>query len=246
MDKNIVITFGSHKHYIEAGSRLMHQCWHSKLFGRHLLYTPVHLQGPFWKQHSPFILSNPRGYGYWIWKPYLIQKTMNSMKDGDVLLYLDCGCELDVNKHSKIQSALKLVERELLMGTICSPQHDDESWTKYDVIECIKAPIDTLKTPQRQAGALIFLVCPKTRRLVNEWYELCCDYHNIDDSPSVLANAPNFVEHRHDQSVFSLLTKKHNLFSRHILDCIDYIRNRTGETKLPNIPKPRMSMNIKR
>ena len=67
----------------------------------------------------------------------------------------------------------------------------------------------------------------------------------VDDSPSVLANAPNFVEHRHDQSVFSLLTKKHNLFSRHTLDCIDYIRNRTGETKLP-IPKPRMSMNIKR
>ena len=106
-----VITFGSHKHYIEASTRLMHQCLNSKLFNRHLLYTPEHLRGSFWDQHSQFILSNPRGYGYMIWKPYIIQKTMNSMKDGDVLLYLDCGCELDVNKSSKIQSMLKLVER---------------------------------------------------------------------------------------------------------------------------------------
>ena len=129
------------------------------------------------------------------------------MKDGDVLLYLDCGCELDVNKSSKIQAMLKLVERELLIGTIFSPLHDDISWTKYDLIDRIKAPIDTLKTPQRQTGAILFLVCSKTRQLVNEWLDFCNDYHNFDDSPSVLPNASTFVEHRHDQSVFSLLTK---------------------------------------
>ena len=37
-------------------------------------------------------------HGFWLWKPFIIKKTMENMNDGDVLLYLDCGCELDNNK----------------------------------------------------------------------------------------------------------------------------------------------------
>jgi len=75
-----------------------------------------------------------------------------------------------------------------------------------------------LNTRQRQAGTLLFLVCKETRQLINEWYELACDYHNIDDSPSISENLIGFREHRHDQSIFSLLSKKYNLFSNHNLN----------------------------
>lgn len=247
MEKNnTVITFGSHGSYAEAAKRLIQQAINLKLFDRCLLCNPEHLKGPFWERHHQFICSNPRGYGYWIWKPYIMQQTMQTMKDGDVLLYLDCGCELDVNKRIKLQTMLTLVERELFIDTIFSPLHDDESWTKYDLIDRMKLPMDTLKTPQRQAGALLVSICPKTRNLIDEWYELCCDYRNIDDSLSILPNAPTFVEHRHDQSVLSLLCKKHNLCSEYSLKyCIDYTRNRTGVTKLSE-PKRKISMVFKR
>ena len=62
-----------------------------------------------------------------------------------------------------------------------------------------------LNTPMHQAGALLFKICDKTRDLVNKWYELSSDYHNIDDSPSISKNYESFIEHRHDQSIFSLL-----------------------------------------
>jgi hypothetical protein len=230
--KKTVVTFGSHGPYISAGVRLMKQCENSHLFDNHILYTPEQLQSDFWNRHKQFVEMNPRGYGYWLWKPYIIKKTMQSMKDGDILLYMDCGCELDIEKSSRIQEKITLVKHELLIGTIFSPHHTDASWTKRDVIDRIRLPMNLLSTPQRQAGALLFLVCPRTRILVHEWYALCCDYHNIDDSPSILPNAPTFVEHRHDQSVFSLLSKKHNLVSSYSLDCINYIRNRSGESKL--------------
>lgn len=69
--------------------------------------------------------------------------------------------------------------------------------------------------------------------MVNEWYELGCDYHNIDDSPSILKNIDGFIEHRHDQSIFSLLTKKYNLFSeRSLYNSIHYIRNKSGISKI--------------
>jgi len=240
---NTVITFGSHGTYIEAGKRLIQQTIKTKLFDRNFLCTPDHLKGRFWDRHKEFIHSNPRGYGYWIWKPYIIQQTMQTMKDGSILLYMDCGCEIDIQKRSRLETMMKLVRTELLIGSYTP--HDDQTYTKYDLVERIQPPMNTLANLQHQAGALLFLVCPRTRQLVHEWYELCCDYHNIDDSPSILANVPNFIEHRHDQSVFSLLTKKYNLFSRHTLEnnCVDYVRNRTGKTKLIE-PKPRISLSL--
>ena len=49
----------------------------------------------YWNKHKNFILNtkHKKGHGYYIWKPYLIQKTMNKMNDGDILLYSDAGCE---------------------------------------------------------------------------------------------------------------------------------------------------------
>ena len=54
----------------------------------------------------------------------------------------------------------------------------------------------------------------ETVDLVNEWYNISCNYHMIDDTPSIIPNVGSFKEHRHDQSIFSLLTKKYNIFSK--------------------------------
>ena len=69
---------------------------------------------------------------------------------------------------------------------------------------------------------------------MNTIYNYACTYHNIDDTPSIIPNYPNFKEHRHDQSIFSLLTKKYNLFSSISLNkkCIKTVRNRTGQSKM--------------
>ena len=85
-----------------------------------------------------------------------------------------------------------------------------------------------------QAGANLFLVCPQTRELINEWCELSQNYKLIDDSSSKSINLPEFIEHRHDQSIYSLLTKKYNLYSNTKLDdfCIKCFRNRSGIKKI--------------
>ena len=41
------------------------------------------------------------------------------------------------------------------------------------------------------------------------------NYHLIDDSPSIEANFSCFKENRHDQSIFSILSKLYNF---HVLD----------------------------
>ena len=45
----------------------------------------------FFKQSCPKHFGNPRGAGYWVWKPYFILKTLDTLQDGDVLVYCDSG-----------------------------------------------------------------------------------------------------------------------------------------------------------
>lgn len=229
------ITFGAGgKNYREAVQRLVRQAYSTHLFDIVVGYTEHHLQSlsEFWEKHSAFIQNHPRGFGYWLWKPYLIHTTMEQMADGDVLLYLDCGCEIDVRKTDQLREYLtEYVNEAPVIGSITFPER---AWTKQDLIDHIGVKdVADLESPQCQAGALLFRVCEDTRRLVKEWYTIGCNYECIDDSPSNAPNCPEFQEHRHDQSIFSLLVKKYGLYSQRDLgSVVEYRRNRTGYSRL--------------
>lgn len=234
---NEFITFGGGgKNYIDAGKRLIKQAQDLKIFNKTTLYTDDILKKytDFWSKHKGFIENNKRGYGYWIWKPYIIKKTFEHMQNNDILLYLDCGCEIDIREKDSLINYLEIVKKDYIIGTTI--EYLEKQYNKMDLI--LKLNMNKyLDTYQRQAGALLILVCDETRNLINEWYNLCCNYHLINDVISINKNLNCFIEHRHDQSIFSLLTKKHNLFSNINLDykCIKYIRNKTGISQINNI-----------
>ena len=227
------ITFGSHDNYMKAAERLITQAKTMNVFTDMILYTPDHLKNDleFWTKHGTFITENKRGYGYWLWKSFLVKKTMGSMRNGDILLYLDCGCELSPTKRNELLESIEIVKKDKIVGTYVCLERD---WTKMDLIRLLDVYHEKyLHTQQHQAGALLFLVCDETRELVNRWYEVASDYHNIDDSPSILENLYNFQEHRHDQSIFSLLTKKYNMYSKNTLDTfVFYLRNISGDSRI--------------
>lgn len=232
--KQIFITFGAGgENYVQAGERLINQSNELNIFDKTILYTNEYLKNnnEFWNKHYTFIENNKRGYGYWLWKPFIIKKTMEQMKNGDILLYADCGCEIDIKKKDKLLNDIELVKTQYIIGSYTG--HDEQKWNKMDLILKLDANDDEyINTMQRQAGVILFLVCDETRNLVNEWYELSCDYHLIDDSPSIAPNADIFIEHRHDQSIFSLLTKKYKIYSDKSISSIEIARNRTGRSAL--------------
>ena len=178
------------------------------MFNDYVIYTDKYLKNDtaFWNEHSSFIENNKRGYGYWLWKPYIIMKTLNTMKNGEILLYLDGGCEVfkgDMN--SLIEKCRKNDILYTLTGTL------EKEYTKTDLLIEMGLNNDTIKdSPQYQASAIFLKKNEKIMRFVKEWYLLCCNYHLIDDSNSIQDNDSIFIEHRHDQSVFSLLVKKYN------------------------------------
>jgi hypothetical protein len=236
MSKQFITFGGGGKNYIDAGKRLIKQALNLNIFNKITLYTDISLKKDteFWSKHKNFIENNKRGYGYWIWKSYIIKKTFEQMQDNDILLYIDSGCEIDIREKDYLINCLEVVKKDYIIGS--TTEYLEKEYNKMDLI--LKLNMNKyLDTYQRQGGVLLFFVCTETRNLINEWYELSCNYHFIDDTRSINKNLISFIDHRHDQSVFSLLTKKYNLFSNISLDykCIKVIRNKTGISQINNI-----------
>ena len=69
------------------------------------------------------------------------------------------------------------------------------------------------ETPQRESGWIFLRKTDDTIALIDEWLEYAQDPRIITDMPNQLGkeNYEGFRENRHDQTIWSLLTKKKNL-----------------------------------
>jgi len=241
--KNYFLTFGGGPmHFLDAVDRICKQAESLEIFDHIYGFKENDLKSDpdFWGKHREFILIHPRGFGHWIWKSYFIKKVMEEAQDDDIIVYCDCGNELDIRKKEQICGLFNVAQKDLLIGTFPSPERtpylDEIRWNKRDLLYYfnIERNDPILSTNQRQANPLIIYKNDKTMKFVNEWYQIGVDNnHFLNDFPSYTENYPDFIEHRHDQSIFSLLSKRYNLFSETLTEgIIDTPRNRSGVSEL--------------
>jgi hypothetical protein len=214
-------TFGGPtQNYHNAVKRISKQAEQFKIFEQIFSYTDNDLKSDpnFWIKHQNFIQSNPKGYGFWIWKPYLIYQTLVKINNDDILLYCDCGCELNINGKEHFFNLIEKTISKQIIGT--SSSSSDYNYTKMDIIKYFDYDINdlndqnTLKQPHMQAGCLIIKKTDQTLELILEWYNhMSNNYNLIDDSPSIKLNFEGFKENRHDQSIFNMLVKKKKLIN---------------------------------
>lgn len=210
------ITFGTSGHYEQLGKRLIGQINKLSLFDKTILYTDNDIKNDkeFWNRHCDFIEKNPRGYGYWLWKSYIIKKTLEQINNDDILLYFDSSFEIYQHNKPKFLTLFDDVKNSFIIGSYCSVKCIEKVWNKMDLIKYLDMNNSLyMESQQRQAGAIMLIKNHHTVKLINEWYNTSIIYHLIDDSPSIEKNYNGFQEHRHDQSIFSLLTKKYNIYS---------------------------------
>jgi hypothetical protein len=219
--------------YTGAVKRISQQASLLHIFDSVKGYTEDDLiETEYWEQHKDFIHKTNRGFGYMIWKSYFILKNLETMNENDMLLYADCGCEIDITKKNKI---IEMINKK--NDILCSTAGIEKRWTKRDLF--IYLDVDhphVTDTLQFENTSILFRKCEKTLQLVKEWYQTGCKYNLSDDSPSKSVNYPEFEEHRHDQSIFSLLMKKYNYTTQFLIgSVIELSRNRTGisNIKLP-------------
>jgi len=204
-----LLTFGNELYY-GALNRLKKQATEINVFDNIIIYkdTDLHQMPEFWDKHKDFILANKRGYGYWIWKSYLTLKTLESMNDNDILVYTDAGCELNKEGKSRLNDYFKIVTESPhgILG-FKYEQFLEKTWTKMDLYNYLGCPVDN--DGQIWSGGIIFRKCENTMSLVKKWHDTSCIYNLINDRSSNSPNDSTFSEHRHDQSILSLLMKKY-------------------------------------
>lgn len=86
------MSFGSSNRYMKSLRRIGAEAKSMGVFHKIHLFTEKHFDRDFIAQHGNFIRKNPRGYGYWLWKPYFLRRVIASMADDDILVYADAGC----------------------------------------------------------------------------------------------------------------------------------------------------------
>ena len=159
---------------------------------------------PDFYHHHYHFLKNKRGYGYWIWKSYLTFMTLNLLNENDILIYADAGCTIQESGLNRFNEYIQLVNES--KNGILSFQlgFKEKEWTKMDLFKHLNA-FEHLDSDQLIATVFIVRKCKESLDIIKLWYETCCNYHLLDDSNSIAKNDPSFKEHRHDQSIFSLI-----------------------------------------
>ena len=208
MSQKVFITFGNNK-YLGAVKRICSQAQKIGCFDKIIGYTEEDLKKDelFWNQHANFINNNRRGYGYWIWKFYLVHKTLLSMNEDDILVYADAGCEINVDGLPRLQEYFEIVKESETANLAFELPFPEKEYTKSDTINYFKAE-SISSTKQLMATTCVIRKCDFTLKMVQEAYFKTCNYKIVDDSPSLIENHPIFKDHRHDQSIFSIIRKQ--------------------------------------
>lgn len=194
-----------------------------------LALTEKSLDQDFKNVFAKHLRFGTRGYGYWCWKPQIILQVMQNMSDGDLLQYTDAGCHLNLNGRDRLLEYFSMASasyKGVIAFSAKEPEfplvydgrklfdYPDRKWIKGDLLDFfgVRGIADVLETPTIGAGIIFFRKCDESMRLLKEWIDVFTrDFSLIDDSPSRTPNLDGFIEHRHDQAIFSVLCKLNNV-----------------------------------
>jgi hypothetical protein len=198
-----LISFGSGIPGIDlALARLERQGEACELIDKVDTYTEKDLDDNYFRIFEQIIGRSHRGFGYWSWKPYLISRELEALNEGDVLLYLDAGVEINKKGRARFTEYLDHVAQNDILIFTQPAQH--RHWTKPDPM--LIANDRHYFRNQVVAGILMFRVCDKSKRIVQSWLNLSAHEGGrllVNEAAPAHEKSGMVIAHRHDQSVLS-------------------------------------------
>ena len=200
-----LVTYGD-DNYTEIKKSFIQQAEASAFFDEILDFSPLDIDPIFYKDiYEP--LKTYRGGGYWIWKPYFVKKVLDSLPNGDIMFYCDAGSQINPNGKKRFIEYLDLLHRAKT-GTIdfCLSWREYQ-FTKQEVFEYFRSSEDIVLSRQLMATVLPMRKCAHANMLVNIWYEMACKNSFLFTDEQRGPQRKEFIDHRHDQSVYSIIRK---------------------------------------
>jgi len=212
--KKVHISFGNEDYYksldvLEESSLVVGK------IDQFIRYTQNELKiEEFWRKNS-FILSQHRGAGFWIWKPYLILKTFETLENGDTVLYSDAGLKVIDNLSPLFDIAKSNINKGKIIFKVpwVGANHIAKIWTKRDCFILTDADEEKYwNAPMTNGAVSLWVKNEDNINFLKEWLRYLRDTRIVTDDPNMCGKA-NFIEfkdHRHDQSVLTILSVRNN------------------------------------
>jgi hypothetical protein len=200
----VFVSFGSHPEWNFARRRLL------RTLEKHFEYSSKFIVDQNWlietslyQENRTFFQQNRRGYGLWAWKPLLIKEAILKFPKAKYIIYLDMGCDLNINQKSIqcLDSYLKLAKT--YEGFAFELNLKEIEWTSKYVLEYFEASQSIQN--QVSASVFIFMNSKKVGSLLDTWLSLMKndDFYLTKGDRNLTPN--DMDHHRHDQSILSLL-----------------------------------------
>ena len=173
-------------------------------------------------------INDARGFWWYMWKPYIIYKSLLNLKDGEVLVYCDAGMTIYNNNDTKkkMNDIISLVKNKSLCHTgiasfITTGNSQERMEYMYntknvcDFFNISHNNKDILNTQQIQAGVCFIHKNSTSVAIIKKWYDVAInnpelfvgDIRFIKDKKYKLHHFDGFKDHRHDQSIWSIICK---------------------------------------
>lgn len=148
---------------------------------------------------------------YGLWRPYIVINSLQKMNDGDYLFYCDSGAYFN----KSVDILIDLFESDKLYLMSFDIPTLEKQWSKRDIFLYLDADKkEFTDTPQRMSGMFLVKKCRNSMVFFEEYYRISLNMPQLftdSDNELGMENYKEFICNRHNQSVFSILTKKYGI-----------------------------------
>lgn len=224
---NYLITFGDDAFKYQK-QRLKKEAEDTGWFNKVIIHSPQTISD-FLNIHKDFV-QNSKGYGYWIWKPYIILSLLKEVSDGDVVVYIDSGGSILPHRKKRFDEYLQLLNSNPIItffdtGSFGNPpDYKERHFQKMSVLKRfgLENNQNFLDSGHVEGGVFICKKCEQAVNFVQEWLDLVLEdnYKLVIDASYDEIQIDGFSgQSRHDQSILSILSKLRDVNLLSLSEC---------------------------
>jgi len=170
----------------------------------------------FYEQHQKHF-SAGRGFGFWVWKSFFIQKCIEEKDNDTIFIYVDAGNQV-LEDLTPLFEMCKADPKGLILFDNSDGSPDgkiwkNNMWTKSDCFNMLGLNTEQyINGNQVNASYIVFRKTDFTTKFFKCFSQACSNYNIISDAPNITQDFNKaFIDHRHDQSILSLLSIRYNI-----------------------------------
>jgi len=182
-----------------------------------LNYKKKHLDHEFTKENE-LILSSPTGAGMWLWKPYVILKTMHTAPEGAIIIYLDSAFYI---KKPVTHLIDMMGSNDVLL--VHDRDRKNGSYIKGDSFALTGCFSEDCRNGDLLWGAIVVVRNNKeSRAFIQEWLSNSKDPRILSgENSGIKENYPEYLWHHYDQSVLSLVYQNNKIAKVNVIEFVD-------------------------